>query len=215
MWVTYARTVAINALAARHLARRDARTLSLIGVGGLGRAALLTFPEVLPRLRKVRAYARHEEHVRAFIEEMDHLGLTITPAASVQEAVEAADVMVSSPTEFDAPFISASWLKPGSLACPLAAGREMGREGLRGVDRLVVEDAEHFAARVAQMPGQGPVPIAAELAEIVLGRKPGRERPDERIAVVTGGIGTTDIVLARRAYERALTRHTGVWWRYR
>lgn len=216
MWVTYARTAAVNALAARHLARPDAETLTLIGVGGLGRASLLTFREVLPRLREVRAYARHDSHVRAFIEEMARcLELVITPAASVQAAVEAADVLVSSPTEFEAPFISPRWLKPGSLACPLAAGREMGREGLRGVDRLIVEDSQHFTARLERMPGHGPVPIAGELAEIVLGRKPGRERPDERIAVVTGGIGTTDIVLARRAYERALARHVGVWWRYR
>jgi alanine dehydrogenase len=57
--------------------------------------------------------------------------------------------------------------------------------------------------------------LHAELAEIVAGRKPGRERDDERILFWHRGLGTTDVAVADLLYRRALERGVGTTLDYR
>ena len=57
--------------------------------------------------------------------------------------------------------------------------------------------------------------LNAELGEIVVGAKPGRESDDERILFWHRGLATTDIAVGHLIYERARERGLGTSLRYR
>lgn len=211
MWVTYQRTAALTAVAAKYLARPAAETIGVVGAGALGRAAVLALREVLPGITTVKAVSRREASRRAYVDEMRKLvDYEIIPVPSVREAVIDADVIVSSATTFDAPLIRRAWLKPGALLAPLVGGSECEPACLTEADKLLVQ---HWPTFAAQAPKRG-VDIAslslyAELGEVVCGRKPGREAEGEIIVSINGGVGTTDMAIAQRLCQTARERGIG------
>jgi alanine dehydrogenase len=57
--------------------------------------------------------------------------------------------------------------------------------------------------------------LYGELAEVVAGKKAGRERDDERILFWHRGLATTDVAVAHLLYRRALDRGVGTRLPYR
>ena len=75
------------------------------------------------------------------------------------------------------------------------------RDAVEGAD--IVVEATRLAA------------LYAELGEIVAGRKPGRERPEERILFWHRGLATCDVALGAHLLERAAAEKAGTVLRYR
>ena len=57
--------------------------------------------------------------------------------------------------------------------------------------------------------------LHAELAEIVVGEKPGRESDSETILFWHRGLATTDVAVGQALYERAVERGVGTTLEYR
>jgi ornithine cyclodeaminase len=57
--------------------------------------------------------------------------------------------------------------------------------------------------------------IAGELADVVVGKRPGRESDDERILFWHRGLATTDIALGQAILERAVEEDVGTLLPYR
>jgi alanine dehydrogenase len=57
--------------------------------------------------------------------------------------------------------------------------------------------------------------IAGELADVVVGTRPGREADDERILFWHRGLATTDVALGQAILERAVEREVGTLLPYR
>ena len=57
--------------------------------------------------------------------------------------------------------------------------------------------------------------LHAELAQIIVGYRPGREREDERIPFWHRGLATTDVAVGHLVAERAAERGVGTMLRYR
>jgi ornithine cyclodeaminase/alanine dehydrogenase-like protein (mu-crystallin family) len=55
-----------------------------------------------------------------------------------------------------------------------------------------------------------PTPYA-DLGELVVGAKPGRERPDERTIAINLGLAMDDMAVAPEIYRRAKAMGLGVW----
>src|SRR5438270_10181760 len=89
-WITTARTGAVAAVAARHLARADSQVAAIIGPGAVGTAALRALRLALP-LQSVRAWAPRAETRKRFAH-----ALGTEAAPTLEEAVRGADVIVSS-----------------------------------------------------------------------------------------------------------------------
>jgi ornithine cyclodeaminase len=53
--------------------------------------------------------------------------------------------------------------------------------------------------------------LHAEIQELVVGTKQGRERDDERILIHTTGLVSQDVALAHFMYRRAFEQGRGVW----
>ena len=106
------RTAAAAAVATRHLAAPDARTLAIVGTG---RQALSQVAAVaaVRSLELVNVFSPTPEHRRDFAEEVTKtLGLVAVAAGSVEEAVASADV-VSLVTRARQAFLGPDQLHPG------------------------------------------------------------------------------------------------------
>ena len=92
--LTALRTAATSAVAARHLARADSRVLAIIGAGAQSEFQATAFKTLLG-IDTVRIYDTDPDATQKFCDNMKNSGLTITVAASSQEAVEGADIITT------------------------------------------------------------------------------------------------------------------------
>src|SRR5438270_909876 len=107
------RTGAAGGVAAKWLARKDARTAGIFGAGWQAHSQL----EALARVRnieRVKVWSRTAEKLAKFCEEMRaKLKLDVKPAASPQDCVEGSDIVVTITTSAT-PVFDGEWLAPGT-----------------------------------------------------------------------------------------------------
>ncbi|HYU31863.1 MAG TPA: ornithine cyclodeaminase family protein [Thermoanaerobaculia bacterium] len=209
--VTEIRTAAASGLATRLLAREDAGDLALLGSGVQARSHLAAMKEVRP-LRRVRVWSRHPENARRFAaEESERHGLSIETAATAREAVEGAD-LVCTVTSAREPVVEGAWLAPGTHvnaagACTPAT-RELDTEAVRRA-RVFVDRRESALAEAGDLLipiREGALAedhIAGELGDLLLGRLPGRQSPDEITLFESLGIAIEDVAAARHVWRKA------------
>ena len=210
-YITALRTAAVSGVAARHLARPDAQVLGIVGAGVQGRYNLLTLRQVLPALRRVQVYDINAGILRDFTKTMTkHVPLEIQPAKSAEEAIRGADVVVTATGVLGKPIFFERWIRrSGVLVLPVHS-KGWETSALRRADKFVVDDWQQFSSVLGQRGGYyWPLPrLHAELGQIVVGLKPGRQSPDERIVNINFGMAIHDVAMAQRAY--ALARRTGL-----
>jgi ornithine cyclodeaminase/alanine dehydrogenase-like protein (mu-crystallin family) len=210
-WFSSTRTAAVTAVAARHLARPDARILGLIGAGTLARAMLPALLAVCPGLERVRVFTRSETSRRRYCEDMaSAFPGELAPVVSAREATIQADIVVSSTVDPPAPFLMAEWFAPGTMVAPLEGIAAWETRLLWLADKFVVDHRpQAFATIRAQRPNEDPPTPYADLGEVVAGKKPGREALNERIVVLATGHAAADVVLGRAIFAEALKRGLG------
>lgn len=216
-YITEARTAAVSAVSARHLARGDAATLAIIGTGVQARSHLEAYAEVRT-LRDVRVWSPQARSRERFVEDMrGHVPVAITPAESAEAAVRGADLIVlatSSPT----PVIEDAWVAPGAHVVSVGACRPDQRE----MPPPLVERARVFVdSRAAALVESGDVVMGlaearfgldhlrGELGEAVLGRVQGRTADDEITVFKSLGMAVEDVVAADLVYRRAVETGAG------
>lgn len=215
--ITAIRTAAVSGVATRLLARADAGDLALLGTG----VQALTHLEAMAharRLRRVRAWSRSPDHVRAFAQRAARsLGLAVQAAASAREAVEGAD-LVCTVTSSREPVLKGEWLAPGAhvnaVGASLASARELDTPAVARarffVDRR--ESALHEAGDFLIPRAEGAVDdghIRGELGDLLLGRVPGRQAESEVTVFKSLGLAVEDVAAARLIYDNALAAGAG------
>lgn len=211
-WITGMRTGAASAVAARYLARPESSSAGIVACGLQGRTNLEALSRLFP-LERVHAFDVDPEITRNFAERMGRkLDLEVIPVTSAEKAVRGMDLVITSgpilkePT----PTIPAGWLEPGSFACPLDFDSYWTGPALGEADKLATDDRAQMAYyRTVGYFGQTPEPYA-DLGEIVTGRAPGREAPEERIVSVNLGLAIEDVATAQIIYRRAVEMGVGV-----
>jgi ornithine cyclodeaminase/alanine dehydrogenase-like protein (mu-crystallin family) len=194
--ITEERTAAVSAVATKHLARPDAAVLALIGAGVQARSHLKALPLVRD-FREVRVWSprRAGDFAREF---------GVRAAASAEEAVRGADVIVTATTS-RTPVLRGEWLAPGAhvnaVGAPRPDWRELDDAVLRRA-RLYVDSREAAAKESGDVRAAGEV--VAELGEVVGGAKRGRRAPDEITVFKSLGLAVEDIVTAGLIYRKAL-----------
>ena len=217
--VTAIRTAAVSGVATRALAREDAGDLALIGTGVQAETHLEAM-QAARRLRRIRAWSRNPEHVRAFAERAATCqGLTVEAAPSAREAVEGAD-LVCTLTASREPVLRAEWLAPGAhvnaVGASVPSARELDSDTIARA-RLFVDRRESARAEAGDFlipRGEGRVTdshIQAELGEVLLGRRPGRLSPADLTVFKSLGLAVEDLAAARLVYARAVEAGAGTW----
>ena len=221
--ITERRTGAVTAIGARHLARPDARVLGHLGARGTAFANVTLLDSELD-FDEIRVTSRRPESRAAFGAALrDALGKPVHVVATAEEAVRGADVVVEA-TRLVAPepLLRTDWIGPGTLVVPYGTVSAVELSLTTIMDKIVVDDWEQ--CRRGPFGSLRPhvergllseANLHAELGEIVAGRRPGRERDDERILFWHRGLATTDIAVGQLLYERAVDRGVGTVLHYR
>ncbi|UCD68943.1 MAG: ornithine cyclodeaminase family protein [Betaproteobacteria bacterium] len=201
-WVTAVRTAGLSAVAARHLAREDSAVIGFIGCGVQAHSHLAAFSELYP-IREIRAFGRGTANRDKLCTSAEARGLTAIASRSGQEAIEDADIVVTSVTlsRETRPFLDAGGLKPGAFAAITDFAAPWHREGMRAVDRIVVDDVAQENASGAPM--VEPDLIKGDLRMLVNGKTAGRSGPEETTAFVFRGLAIGDLALASLAWQKA------------
>jgi len=213
VYITAVRTGAASAVCAKVLARKDASVLGIIGAGVQGRMHLRALQHIFG-LKEVRIFDIQQNAVEAYRQEMTkELGLKILPKASYRDVVEGADI-VCTVTIGDEPMVKREWLKKGSLVISAGSYQELDPEVVLSAHKIVVDhwgQASHRGelAKLVEAGKLGDKNIHAEIGDILVGKKKGRERDDENILAVPIGLGSLDIGCAFEAYRRAVEKGIG------
>jgi ornithine cyclodeaminase len=110
--ITSRRTAAASALAASHLARRDARRLVVAGSGRVASLLPEAYRTVLP-IDDVTIWSRNPEAAQRLAGKLNLAGCAVRSSAELEQAVRTADI-VSCATLATAPIVRGEWLAPGS-----------------------------------------------------------------------------------------------------
>ena len=204
------RVGAMGALAAKHLAREDAASIGFIGVGEQAKMHLIAMKTALPTLKTCRVAAKDRSEEEEFVRQMSPIlaDMDISgTACDLEAAATGADVIVTA-TSAQAPLLKAAWVKPGAFYSHVG-GWEDEYAVAKLCNKIVCDDWEtvkHRTQTLSRMYKDGALTdadIYADLAEIVLGAKPGRTQSDERIYFNAVGLAYTDVAIAYAMYQRA------------
>jgi ornithine cyclodeaminase len=209
--LTSMRTGALTALGARHLARTGARVLGHVGARGTAYWNVRLLDRVLG-LQEIRVHSRRPESRDAFAARLEEdLGKPIRVTATWEECLRGADVMVeASRLERPEPQLRTSWVEPGCLVIPYGTMSAVELSLTDVMDKVVVDDwgqarAGSFGALRAHV-DTGRLDeqsLHAELCQIVVGDRAGRESDDERILFWHRGLSLSDIALGHAMLVKA------------
>jgi alanine dehydrogenase len=191
-YITAMRTAAAAALAARLLARPDARVLAVLGTGVQSRAA----QEMFPRVR-------------------DFAEIRVAGRGEYEDAVRGADV-VAATTHSPDPVVLADWLEPGVHVSSVgynAPGSELDPEIVARADVICVESRDSaFAPLPAGAPELAGVDPerTVELGELVTGTCVGRTSPKHMTLYKSVGIAVQDLAAAALVLAAARERGVGL-----
>jgi len=211
-FLTALRTGLAGAIGADLLARRDARTLAIVGAGVQGVLQLEMLLLVRP-ISRVRVYDLLPERAKAFADRHgDRLGLEIQPVDSLDGALDGADIVVTA-TWATKPFLHIGMVASGTHITTLGAdqpGKAEVSADLLGRSFFVCDDRELAVTMgAAGGAGAGPEVIDAELGEDIAGISPGRTEPDQITIFGSVGLASQDVVVTWLAYQEALRRGVG------
>ena len=217
MQITTLRTAAATAVAARHLARADARVVTMIGCGVQGRSQLHALTRVRD-VERVCAWDVDRAAAERYAREMSHaLALDVAAVSDFRDAVARSDVVVTC-TPSRVPFLFAANVPAGCFVAGVGADSDDKHElapdllarGVVVTDVLEqcerIGDLHHALAAGVMRRDQ----VHAELADVVSGRRPGRRSPDEVTVFDSTGTALEDVAAAVAVYERATAERRGV-----
>ncbi|MFS0577060.1 ornithine cyclodeaminase family protein [Sporosarcina sp. 179-K 3D1 HS] len=211
--LTMLRTGAISGVATKHMAREDAKTLSVIGCGVQSYGQILAIMEVR-ELEKIYLYNRTKNKALDLKEKvMNHYpdwSGDIQIVDDVNEAVSKADILVSS-TSANTPVFSGKYIKAGTHINAIGScepiKQEYDVETLKKASKVVVDTLEGAKGEAGGLvipdeKGEWSFEnIYSELADIVVGEKAGRETDEEITLMDSVGVGFLDTVCAASIYE--------------
>jgi ornithine cyclodeaminase/alanine dehydrogenase-like protein (mu-crystallin family) len=213
-WVTANRTAAASALAAKHLARKDARTVAILGCGLQGRKNLEVLKSVLRRLMHCQAYDIVSEREVQFVREMQgRWGVTVAGVGSAERAVRGADVIITAgPIELArSATLLPEWIAPGSLTVTLDYDSYVTDAAIATMDLVLTDDRGQIEdARLHEGKFTGVSRIDAELADVVSAGQGKRTSDTQRILVFNLGIALEDLATGIEILKRARARNIGI-----
>ncbi|KIC23760.1 MULTISPECIES: ectoine utilization protein EutC [unclassified Leisingera] len=210
-YLTDVRTAAAGAVAARHLARADASRVCIIGAGVQARMQLKAMT-LVRGIQNAVIWARESAKAEAAAASLrSELGIDVTAAADIAQAVAGADIVVTTTPAAD-PVVQAEWLRPGQLVIAMGSDQEHKCElepaCLTKAD-LYVPDSQAQCAVKGELRSAIAAGLIAghqsftELGAITSGQAPGRQSDNELIIADLTGTGVQDTAIATLAGSRA------------
>jgi ornithine cyclodeaminase len=207
-YLTGLRTAAACALAIRTLARRDVRTLGVIGSGAQALFHIELACLVRPFERVLIASA-NPQNASACAEKARRFKLDAR-AADAETVTREADVLITL-TPSTKPVVMREWVRPGTHISAMGADTA----GKQELDVRIMTDARVYvddwaqaasigecqaAVRAQLLSSEG---IAGSLCDVLAGALPGRSDDSEITVFDSSGMAVQDIFVANRALQAA------------
>jgi ornithine cyclodeaminase len=203
--LTALRTAAASAVAARHLARRGAATLALIGTGAQGEFQALAFKACLG-IRRIRYFDTDAHAMRKFAHNLRAAGLELLPCASVAEAVADAEVVTTATAVKGRQAVLADAMIGAGVHINAIGGDCPGKTELDPAllrrARIVVEYLPQTRIE-GDIQSLGPGFEATELWQIIAGHERGRRDEHELTVFDSVGFALEDYSALRYVYDKA------------
>ena len=198
--------------AARYLARKDSKTLAVIGCGVGGQAGIRSFLDNFPGLGGLRLCDLNPERIRE-VQARFEARARVVPCENARAAVEEADIVLLVTTSRK-PLVKAEWLPRGCFVAGLYAFHDLDPEVSRRADKWVLGNRTSDVHFVINDPlfaeyGLRYEQVYADLGEIVTGKRPGRENDEEIILFSHMGMGSLDLTVGELVYRRAVEKQVG------
>lgn len=211
------RTGAASGVATKFLARKDAKTIGIVGTGWQAESQL----EAVFATRafdRVKCFSREESHRNNFAEKMsERLDIAIEPVESARDAITASDVVIAITTAAQ-PVVHGEWLKAGAHVNAAggnwAARREVDTETVKRARAIFadsVEQAKMEAGDLLLAVSENAIGWhqVQELSALVSGRAIGRANDDDITLFKSCGIALEDVAVGSFVYERAREQGVG------
>jgi alanine dehydrogenase len=214
--ITTLRTGAATAVAAKLLARRDARTATVVGCGVQGDIQLAALAAVLSLHHAWMLDTDHARAEAAAARATARLGFRVEAAKDLRAALRESDVCVTC-TPARRAFVTAADVTPGTFIAAVGADNQ----GKQEIDPALVASATLVVDVIEQCAEIGELQHAlaaglmtreqvhAELGDVVVGRRSGRTRPDEITIFDSTGTALQDVAAAMAVYETARANGRG------
>ena len=206
-YITALRTAAGAILSIKMLARKNIRSIAIIGAGVLGESHLKMIG-TLSGIEKIWIASRDISKAHALSAHASHALTT----DSVQQAVSSADVVCLCTSSLE-PVIKAEWLKEGTHITSVGyrpPGGELPRDLIEQSHIFVESKVAFNPPPVGSAELQGlDSEFGTELGEVLLNQKPGRRNEQETTIYKSMGHAMEDLITANLVYQKALEQGLG------
>jgi ornithine cyclodeaminase len=210
------RTGAVGGVGMKYLARKDSRIMGIIGAGVQARTQAMAAKVVFPGLEKILVYDILSDRAEKWCLEMSQkLKTPCQPVHSAEEAVRESCFFITVTTAHE-PIVKQDWVLPGHTFIHMA-GYEAEVGVVKKANKIVVDSWTEIYHRGLQTLflayEQGIITekdIYAEIGEVIIGRKKGRENDQEFIYYNTVGMGIEDVAFGAWVFEEAKKKGIGI-----
>ena len=206
--LTGLRTAATSALASRYLARKDSKSLAIIGCGAQSEFQVLAHQALLD-ITEVRYYDLDPAAMQRFAKHLQNTGLQLKPMPDTRSAIAQADIIITTTAaKGKQHLLQNAWLEAGQHISAIG-GDSPGKTEL---DPEILKHATVVVEFFPQTLHEGEIQnlgaqakdfVYAELWEIVNGNKPGRRNAQEITLFDGVGFALEDFSTLRLCYQLA------------
>lgn len=213
MEITTIRTGAATGIAAKYLAKPDAKTVTIIGCGNQGKISLRALMNSF-ELKKIYIYDIDPSISSSLAEELSkEFSISIEAVKQIDSAVGESDICVTC-TPSKKYFLTQQSVMPGTFIAAVGSDNEDKQEldpKLLAFNKVIVDSLDQCAkigelhhALACGIMSQDKV--YSDLGDIVAGKKKGRTSSDEIIIFDSTGTALQDVAAAAIVYEKAIDR---------
>lgn len=225
--ITGMRTGAAGAIGAKYLAKKDAKSLLMIGTGHIAQFEIAATLTAMKNIETVRIYnPKSNEKTITYAKNIANIlknnfnintKVDFIPVTSLEESVSKSDIIITA-TPSRVPMIKKEWVKPGThFSC---VGSDM--EGKQEIDENIFKDAVIVVDDINQAinVGETEIPIkkgvilkeniTLEMGEVILGTKNGRTSDKDITIFDTTGIAIQDLITSKLAVDLADEKELGI-----
>ncbi|MCD7884399.1 MAG: ornithine cyclodeaminase family protein [Lachnospiraceae bacterium] len=204
--ITQIRTGAVSAVATDLLARKDAKTLGIIGAGAQGRSHLEAILCVRPGIETVKIYDIRREAAEVYKNEMEaKFGRPVILCDSPKEAVLDCDIVCTVTPSKEA-YLEAEWIRSGTHINAVGTFSPTTRE----VTSALMARSSLYADQIEALKkesGEYLIPLSegliteehikGSIGQILLGQIPGRMSEEEITLFDALGLAVEDVICGR------------------
>jgi alanine dehydrogenase len=211
MEVTIIRTGAATAVAAKYLSKQNSEVALICGCGNQGQISLHALL-VVRQLKKIYAYDIDQKVAELFAEQFNG-HIEVIAVKDFSTVSRECDIIVTCTTSKSL-FLKAEHVSPGTFIAAVGSDNEDKQEldpALLASNKVVTDSTDqcasigelHHAIKTSSMKKEN---VHAELGEVIVRRKQGRQSDTEIIIFDSTGTALQDVAAAAIVYQKAISQ---------